>query len=202
MTGVDGTDVALEQMRAMLAAMSHRGPDGEGTLLGPGFAGGMVRLALVDLSENGQQPLWSPDHRVAILFNGEIYNFREERRRLANPIRLAPHDRLGSGPCPLSRVRSFVRRETARDVRPRDPRLAAWRRSGVARLAAGSGSIRHQAALCRRCRRRRDRLRLGNQGRPPRAWCLPRWTPRALRPSCIVDSFRSQAFPSFAECEC
>lgn len=68
----------------MLAAMSHRGPDGEGTLLGPGFAGGMVRLALVDLSENGQQPLWSPDHRVAILFNGEIYNFREERRRLVS----------------------------------------------------------------------------------------------------------------------
>ncbi len=44
----------------------------------------MVRLALVDLSDRGQQPLWSPDRKVAILFNGEIYNFREHRKRLAD----------------------------------------------------------------------------------------------------------------------
>jgi len=42
----------------------------------------MVRLALVDLSERGQQPIWSADGQVAILFNGEIYNFRAERERL------------------------------------------------------------------------------------------------------------------------
>lgn len=42
----------------------------------------MVRLALVDLSERGQQPIWSPDGLVAILFNGEMYNFRSERTRL------------------------------------------------------------------------------------------------------------------------
>ncbi len=42
----------------------------------------MVRLALVDLSDRGQQPMWSPDRRVAILYNGEVYNFREERERL------------------------------------------------------------------------------------------------------------------------
>jgi asparagine synthase (glutamine-hydrolysing) len=66
----------------MLDAMRHRGPDGRGTLEYAGGAAGMVRLALVDLSERGQQPMWSPDRRVAILFNGEIYNFRAERERL------------------------------------------------------------------------------------------------------------------------
>lgn len=67
----------------MLDAMRHRGPDGRGTLEFAGGAAGMVRLALVDLSPRGQQPFWSADRRVAILFNGEIYNFREERDRLA-----------------------------------------------------------------------------------------------------------------------
>jgi asparagine synthase (glutamine-hydrolysing) len=47
-----------------------------------GGAAGMVRLALVDLSNRGQQPIWSEDGRVAILYNGEMYNFREERARL------------------------------------------------------------------------------------------------------------------------
>lgn len=70
------------RVEAMLDAMQHRGPDGRGTLTFDGGAAGMVRLALVDLSDRGQQPLWSPDRRVAILFNGEIYNFRAERRRL------------------------------------------------------------------------------------------------------------------------
>ena len=42
----------------------------------------MVRLALVDLTERGQQPLWSEDRRVAIIYNGEAYNFRQERKRL------------------------------------------------------------------------------------------------------------------------
>jgi asparagine synthase (glutamine-hydrolysing) len=66
----------------MLEAMKHRGPDASGTLEYAGGAAGMVRLALVDLSERGQQPIWSPDRRVAILYNGEIYNFRAERERL------------------------------------------------------------------------------------------------------------------------
>src|SRR5215475_9906808 len=72
----------LANVCAMLEAMKHRGPDGRGTMEYAGGAAGMVRLALVDLSDRGQQPLWSPDRKVAILFNGEIYNFREERDRL------------------------------------------------------------------------------------------------------------------------
>jgi asparagine synthase (glutamine-hydrolysing) len=71
-----------ETVAAMLAAMAHRGPDGSGTVAFTGGAAGMVRLALVDLSPRGQQPLYSPDRQVAILFNGEIYNYRAERDRL------------------------------------------------------------------------------------------------------------------------
>jgi len=47
-----------------------------------GGAAGAVRLALVDLSERGDQPIWSSDRRVAILYNGEVYNHVEERSRL------------------------------------------------------------------------------------------------------------------------
>jgi asparagine synthase (glutamine-hydrolysing) len=73
---------ARSHLSAMLDAMVHRGPDGRGMMEYPGGAAGMVRLALVDLSERGQQPMWTEDRRVAILFNGEMYNFREERERL------------------------------------------------------------------------------------------------------------------------
>src|SRR5438477_6797666 len=77
-----GGEGQLRVVCAMLDSMKHRGPDGRGTMEFTGGAGGMVRLALLDLSERGQQPLWSEDGLTAILFNGEIYNFREERRRL------------------------------------------------------------------------------------------------------------------------
>lgn len=78
----DATPTA--RVTAMLKAMRHRGPDGEGSLEWPAGAAGMVRLALVDLSPRGQQPLWSPDGKVAVLFNGEMYNYREHRERLTS----------------------------------------------------------------------------------------------------------------------
>jgi len=70
------------RVERMLDSIRYRGPDGEGYLSYVGGSAGMVRLALVDLSERGQQPLWSADQSKAILFNGEIYNYREERARL------------------------------------------------------------------------------------------------------------------------
>ncbi|MGD9722093.1 MAG: asparagine synthase (glutamine-hydrolyzing) [Pirellulales bacterium] len=87
MCGIVGLwNVSAEQpqgtVSAMLDAMQHRGPDARGTLEFEGGAAGMVRLALVDLSDRGKQPMWSDDRRVAIIYNGEIYNFRDERRRL------------------------------------------------------------------------------------------------------------------------
>jgi len=66
----------------MMRAMAHRGPDGQGTLTFDGGAVGAVRLAFLDLSDRGQQPIWSPDKSVAIIFNGESYNHAAERERL------------------------------------------------------------------------------------------------------------------------
>jgi asparagine synthase (glutamine-hydrolysing) len=68
----------------MLQAQAHRGPDGSGFVAYDGGAAGAVRLALVDLSERGQMPMWSPDRKVAIVFNGEMYNHVAERQRLAS----------------------------------------------------------------------------------------------------------------------
>ena len=77
-----GDENAPQRLHQMLKAQEHRGPDGAGHFSFQGGAAGMVRLALVDLSDRGQQPLYAQDKHVAILFNGEVYNFREERRRL------------------------------------------------------------------------------------------------------------------------
>jgi len=69
----------------MAAAMQHRGPDDDGFLLNdgraPGLALGMRRLSIIDL-KTGQQPVWNETRDVAVIFNGELYNYRELRERL------------------------------------------------------------------------------------------------------------------------
>jgi len=73
-------------VRAMARAMQHRGPDGEGFLVNdpraPGLGLAMRRLAIIDLA-GGQQPVWNEARDVAVVFNGELYNYRELRERLA-----------------------------------------------------------------------------------------------------------------------
>jgi asparagine synthase (glutamine-hydrolysing) len=68
----------------MLDALSHRGPDGQGTWQddATGIVLGHRRLAIIDLSPAGDQPMVSKDGRWVITFNGEIYGHRELRRRL------------------------------------------------------------------------------------------------------------------------
>lgn len=68
-------------MRQMTAAMRHRGPDSDGFLDAPPVQLGMRRLRIIDL-ERGDQPIYNQDRSVAIVFNGEIYNFRELRAEL------------------------------------------------------------------------------------------------------------------------
>src|SRR5467141_3685814 len=77
---------AESRMRAMTAAMRHRGPDEEGFLAGdaraPGLALGMRRLSIIDLA-GGHQPAWNETKDVAVVFNGELYNYRDLRERLS-----------------------------------------------------------------------------------------------------------------------
>lgn len=72
-------------MRNMAAAMVHRGPDDEGFLVNdqrvPGAALGTRRLSIIDLA-GGHQPLWNEARDIAVVFNGELYNYRELRERL------------------------------------------------------------------------------------------------------------------------
>ncbi len=68
-------------VRAMCATIVHRGPDDEGIgVFGP-VAMGMRRLSIIDLA-GGHQPIFNEDRSVAVVFNGEIYNFRELRADL------------------------------------------------------------------------------------------------------------------------
>jgi asparagine synthase (glutamine-hydrolysing) len=71
-------------MGRALAAISHRGPDGSGIWIDPGMsmALGHVRLAVLDVRAEANQPFWSDCGRYAIVFNGEVYNFVELRREL------------------------------------------------------------------------------------------------------------------------
>ena len=66
---------------AMTQTLSHRGPDDSGVWLGEqaSIAFGQRRLAIIDLSPTGHQPMVSANGQYAITFNGEIYNFRELR---------------------------------------------------------------------------------------------------------------------------
>ena len=66
----------------MADAIAHRGPDGHGRFLGEGVAIGNQRLAILDL-EGGRQPFYSRDRKIAVVQNGEIFNFVELAQELA-----------------------------------------------------------------------------------------------------------------------
>ncbi|MFA9201833.1 MAG: XrtA/PEP-CTERM system amidotransferase, partial [Cypionkella sp.] len=65
----------------MCDAIAHRGPDGSGVWTAPGVGLGHRRLSIIDLA-GSPQPMASPDGQAMLVFNGEIYNFRELRREL------------------------------------------------------------------------------------------------------------------------
>jgi asparagine synthase (glutamine-hydrolysing) len=70
-----------DRLDRMLRSIVHRGPDGSGVDHGPHFSIGMRRLAIIDV-DGGDQPLFSDDGNLALVFNGEIYNHRELRHAL------------------------------------------------------------------------------------------------------------------------
>jgi asparagine synthase (glutamine-hydrolysing) len=77
-------DVDLRVKRA-LGAIAHRGPDGKGVWVDPtrSVALGHVRLAVLDVRSEANQPFWSDCGRYVLVFNGEIYNYVELRKELA-----------------------------------------------------------------------------------------------------------------------
>ncbi|MGU3287589.1 asparagine synthase (glutamine-hydrolyzing) [Methylobacterium mesophilicum] len=72
-----------EAVERMLSCMLHRGPDDGGLYTDENISIGQRRLAIIDRSSGGHQPMPSADGRIQVVFNGEIYNFRAERDRLA-----------------------------------------------------------------------------------------------------------------------
>src|SRR5690349_23879430 len=79
--GSEDQAAAAERVHAMMNAMVHRGPDGQGFLAASRVSVGMRRLSIIDLP-GGRQPIWNEDRTLALIFNGEIYNFRELRSSL------------------------------------------------------------------------------------------------------------------------
>ena len=82
--GIFGAERAERRLVAILESQSHRGPDGTGLWSSPGGRAvlGHNRLAIIDLSDAGRQPMASADGSRQLSFNGEIYNYREIAREL------------------------------------------------------------------------------------------------------------------------
>ena len=78
---MDGRPVDERLLSAMTEVLAHRGPDGQGILVNGPAGFGHRRLAIIDLV-TGDQPMSSADGSLSLIFNGEIYNYRELRREL------------------------------------------------------------------------------------------------------------------------
>src|SRR5213593_2613561 len=80
----DGRPPREAELVAMRDRLLHRGPDSDGVYVSPsGIAGlGFRRLRIIDLTPNASQPMANEDGSVRVIFNGEIYNFRELRTGL------------------------------------------------------------------------------------------------------------------------
>jgi asparagine synthase (glutamine-hydrolysing) len=100
----------VRQVRAMATELYRRGPDDGGEWVDPeaGIALGFRRLAIIDVSADGHQPMFSASGRYVIVFNGEVYNFQDLRQRLSalgeafrghsdTEVLLAAIDRWGVG---------------------------------------------------------------------------------------------------------
>ncbi|WP_129793620.1 asparagine synthase (glutamine-hydrolyzing) [Sphingosinicella sp. CPCC 101087] len=79
---LNGAPVSPVVLQRMTDALAHRGPDGEGQWIEGNVGLGHRRLAIIDLSPAGHQPMASADHRYLLSYNGEVYNFRELRAEL------------------------------------------------------------------------------------------------------------------------
>ncbi|MEK7063176.1 MAG: asparagine synthetase B, partial [Patescibacteria group bacterium] len=84
MCGINGiTDESTKLVERMNSASRHRGPDGTRIVEEQGVTLGFNRLAIIDLSEAAMQPMQAHSGRYIIIFNGEIYNYKELKQELA-----------------------------------------------------------------------------------------------------------------------
>lgn len=77
-----GKPVREEDLHTFNTSLSHRGPDGNGIWYSGSVGFAHTRLSIIDLTENGKQPMCNEDGSVWITFNGEIYNYLELRKQL------------------------------------------------------------------------------------------------------------------------
>jgi asparagine synthase (glutamine-hydrolysing) len=73
-----------ENLSKSLKALNHRGPDNKGSFLSETLIAGHTRLKILDTSSSGNQPFYDSKNRYLIIFNGEIYNFKELKKQLPN----------------------------------------------------------------------------------------------------------------------
>lgn len=78
----NGTKTSLDVLRSMTSAINHRGPDGEGFYNHENVGLGHKRLAIIDVSAAGLQPMESLAQDLVVAYNGEIYNYKEIRSEL------------------------------------------------------------------------------------------------------------------------
>ncbi len=85
LTGIFDTrgqrEIDSDILTRMTNAIRHRGPDGEGTYVAPGIGLGHRRLSIIDIA-GGAQPMYNADRSVALVYNGEIYNFPDIKNEL------------------------------------------------------------------------------------------------------------------------
>jgi asparagine synthase (glutamine-hydrolysing) len=72
----------ITAIQRMTDRIAHRGPDAEGIYVDEQIALGHRRLAIIDLQESSNQPMWDVTGRYLIVFNGEIYNYLEVKKQL------------------------------------------------------------------------------------------------------------------------
>lgn len=83
--GLQGLEAPEATVKRMTDALAHRGPDAEGVWKGEDVVLGHRRLSIIDLSVESNQPFHSTDGRYTIIYNAELYNYRELRAELSQP---------------------------------------------------------------------------------------------------------------------
>ena len=83
MCGINGFNWNDEYIiEKMNSSLRHRGPDDEGIYVDEEVSLGHLRLSIIDLSENGHQPMSDRQDKFFIIYNGEVYNFQALREEL------------------------------------------------------------------------------------------------------------------------